>query len=53
MRAKTAVRTMDLLFRVTERMTLSSVSSRKTKLNKRAEKKKGWVLSPRKQKSGK
>ena len=35
---------MDLLFRVTER---------KTKLNKRAEKKKGWVLSPRKQKSGK
>jgi hypothetical protein len=27
MRTKTAVRTMDLLFRVTERMTLSSVSS--------------------------
>jgi hypothetical protein len=28
MRAKTAVRTMDLPFRVTERKTLSSVSSR-------------------------
>ena len=41
MRAKTAVRTMDMPFRVTERMTLSSVSSRYTTSNKRTEKKKG------------